>query len=313
MAPALRDRSFADEPVKVSICCIAYNHGAYIARTLQGFLDQRCDFRVEVVIYDDASTDDTAAVIADHAARHPTIFRTMLQGENLFSKGVNPYFAHVFPAARGNFIAICDGDDYWDDPDKLALQVAALESDPALVLTYGAVQGVDDAGAPLAYVGGVEQDLTGAELKRAPSINTLTAVFRNIFRGKPVPLYIRTATIGDLMVWGMLGHHGGGRFLRSLKPAHYRLRAGGLISMQGREQQIMLTAVAQMHLAAWHADQGDRAASEDCLRAMAFLFNATGRGRLDYTGPDGASPPPPRKRGYWEVRWLSLRRKLFGT
>ena len=307
---ALRHRSFGEEPVTVSICCIAFNHGPFIAQTLEGFLDQRCDFRVEVVVYDDASSDDTAAVIADYAARYPTIFRTLLRTENLFSKGVNPYFAYVFPAARGEFIAICDGDDYWQDPAKLAIQMAALRDDPGLALTYGTVQGVDEAGTPLPYAGGVEHDLTPVELKRAPSINTLTAVFRNIFQGKPVPLYIRTATIGDLMVWGMLGHHGAGRFLPGLRPACYRLRAGGLISMQGREQQIMLTAVAQMHLAAWHSDMGDAAAAKDSMRAMAFLYNATGRGKLTY---GEAPPPPPRKRGYWEVRWLSLRRKLFGT
>ncbi len=288
-AKALRDRVFAaDEAVKLTICCIAFNHEAFIAQCLTGFLDQRCDFRVEIVIYDDASTDRTTAIIADHAARHPTIFRTILMPDNQYSKGVNPYFAHVFPAARGEHIAICDGDDFWADPDKLARQVAVLDAEPETVMTFGPVRGIDGSGADLAYSGGIRHDVTAQGLRAGPAINTLTTCFRNIYRDKPVSLFVRTSTIGDLLVWAMLGYHGHARYLPDLLPANYRLRAAGLISMQGRERQIMMTVTARLHIAAFHAEQGDAVAHGAAMQDAVAEYNRLGAAALRYYPADAA-------------------------
>lgn len=288
--PALRDRVFGvDDPVKLTICCIAFNHEAYLAQCLEGFLDQRCDFRVEVVIYDDASTDRTATVIAEYAARHPTIFRTILMRDNQYSKGVNPYFAHVFPAARGTYLAICDGDDFWADPHKLASQAAVLDAEPGTVLTFGPVRGVDPSGAEVPYSGGIRHDLTPEALKAAPPINTLTACFRNIYSAPPVSLFVRTATIGDLVVWAMLGYHGQARYLPDLAPANYRLHASGLISMQGRERQILMTAIARFHIAAYHSEMGDAVAHDVAMLDAIENYNLVGPGMLKYFR-SGAAP-----------------------
>ena len=279
----LRDRTFVDnEPVKLSICCITFNHANFVAQCLDGFLDQRCNFRVEIVIYDDASTDQTAAIISEYAARHPTIFRTMLMLDNQFSKGVNPYFGYVFPVAMGDYIAVCDGDDFWADPTKLSRQVRILDTEPDIALTFGRVRGVDENGKDTPYRGGVERDLSPKQLKAAPPINTLTSCFRNIFRDGPVSLFVRTSTIGDLTVWGMLGYHGGARFLPELLPANYRLRVGGLISMQGRERQITMTAITHLHLAAFHLEKGDTHATLAAIKEMIAHFNEVGQGSLNY-------------------------------
>lgn len=277
MPCALRNRTFPDEdPVKLSICAITFNHRAFIEECLQGFLDQVCDFRIEIVIYDDASTDGTADIIRDYAKRHPTIFRTLLQKENQYSKGVNPYYAYVMPAARGDYIAVCDGDDFWQDPSKLAQQVAIMESEPDVALTYGRVQAVTETGVISNYTGGVEHDLTPAELKSAPAINTLTACFRNIFRDTPPSLFVRTSTIGDLTVWGMLGYHGSGRFLPDMLPANYRVHKSGLMSMQTRERQLFMTAITHLHMAAFHHEQSEEAALHASVRKMLQYYNELG-------------------------------------
>jgi glycosyltransferase involved in cell wall biosynthesis len=279
----LRDRVFeTDEPVKLTICCITFNHEAYVAQCLDGFLDQRCDFRVEIVIYDDASTDRTASIIADHVARHPTIFRAILMQENQYSKGVNPYFTHVFPAARGAYIAICDGDDFWTDSNKLARQASVLDAEPGTVLTFGPVRGVDETGAEVPYKGGVRHDLTPQELKAAPPINTLTACFRNIYGSTPVSLFVRTSTVGDLLVWAMLGYQGAARYLPDLLPANYRIHSSGLISMQGRERAIMMTAIARFHIAAYHFEQSDAAAHDVAMLDAVGNYNLIGRGALKH-------------------------------
>ncbi|WP_371225894.1 glycosyltransferase family 2 protein [Roseovarius sp. 2305UL8-3] len=188
----LRDMEYDPaEPVKLTICSIAFNHGAYIRECLEGFLDQRCDFRVEIIVHDDASTDDTAAILREYAERYPSIVRLILQEKNVYSTGVNPYYAYVFPAAEGDYLAICDGDDYWDDPDKLVTQVSFLERNADVSLTYGRVKAVRETGVEHDFRNGLERDLTAQELKLGLPINTLTRCFRNIFGQAHPPFYAR--------------------------------------------------------------------------------------------------------------------------
>lgn len=277
MPDQLRNRTFyPDEPVTLSICSIAFNQRNFIEQCIEGFLDQVCDFRVEILIYDDASSDGTAEIIREYAERYPTIIRTFLQTVNLFSKGVNPYYGFVLPAARGNYVAFCDGDDFWSDPHKLSRQVAVLNAEPQTALTYGPVRAITSDGVMDDYRGGEKRDLSAAALKAAPPINTLTACFRNIFRDKPLSLFVRTSTIGDLTVWSMLGYHGAGRFLSEMPPANYRIHANGLISMQGSQRAVFMTAIAHMHVAAFHDEQGDSVARNASVKAMLKTYNQLG-------------------------------------
>lgn len=277
MPTPLRNRTFElDEPVTLSICSIAFNHRDFIEQSIEGFLDQVCDFRVEILIYDDASSDGTADIIREYAARHPTIFRTFLQPVNLYSKGVNPYYGFVMTSARGDYLAFCDGDDFWSDPHKLARQVAVLKAEPQTALTYGPVRAITNEGELKEYRGGVTHDLTPSELKAAPPINTLTACFRNIFRDRPVSLFVRTSTIGDLTVWCMLGYHGGGRFLEDLPAANYRIHTNGLLSMQNQQRAIFMTAVTHLHLAAFHDEHNDSEARDISVKTMLNAYNQLG-------------------------------------
>jgi len=111
-----------DEPV-VSICCITYNHEAYIEDALEGFLMQETGFPFEILIHDDASTDRTADIIREYEAKYPRLIKPIYQTENQWSKGIrfmNPNF--LYPVAKGEFIALCEGDDYWVSPMKLQRQ-----------------------------------------------------------------------------------------------------------------------------------------------------------------------------------------------
>jgi len=262
----LRDQSFDPmETVKLSICSITFNHGAYIRKCLDGFLEQVCDFRVEIIIHDDASTDGTADVLLEYAERYPSIIRPIFQQNNQFSKGVNPYYSYVFPSAKGEYIAICDGDDYWDDPQKLATQVAYLEKNPDVAITYGPVKAIVNEVVNEDYKNGLERDLSAAELKRGLPINTLTACFRNIFQDGP-PVFLRSAPMGDMTVWAALGYHGRGKFLPDLKPSAYREHHGGIFSSQALESQLFMGTITLLNMAAYHHTKSDHAASRACLR-----------------------------------------------
>ncbi|MCU4157535.1 glycosyltransferase [Carboxylicivirga sp. A043] len=112
--------------VMVSICCQTYNHVGYIQEALDSFLMQETDFTFEILLRDDASTDGTAEICKDYATKHPDKINLLAYDENQYVKGVRPLVDNI-KRARGKYIALCEGDDYWTDPNKLQKQVDFLE------------------------------------------------------------------------------------------------------------------------------------------------------------------------------------------
>src|SRR5690554_6858952 len=118
----------------VSICCQTYNHKDYIVEALESFLMQQTDFPFEILLRDDASTDGTAEICKEYAQNHPNIIKLLAYQENQFQKGISPFRDNV-KRAKGKYIAMCEGDDYWTDPLKLQKQVDFLEANPEYVMT----------------------------------------------------------------------------------------------------------------------------------------------------------------------------------
>jgi len=116
------------DPV-VSIICTTYNHERFVESALRGFLGQDCPYPFEILIHDDASTDATQAIIRRWQDRFPNLIRPVLQTRNQFSQGIRPWET-MLARARGDFVALCEGDDYWIHPGKLALQVGYLLKHP---------------------------------------------------------------------------------------------------------------------------------------------------------------------------------------
>ena len=116
--------------VKVSVCCLAYNHGKYVEQTLKGFVEQKTDFKFEVIIHDDASTDNTAEIIKRYEDQYPNIIKGIYQTENKYSKRIGITNNYILPKVSGRYVAVCEGDDYWTDPLKLQKQVDAMEANP---------------------------------------------------------------------------------------------------------------------------------------------------------------------------------------
>jgi glycosyltransferase involved in cell wall biosynthesis len=114
----------------VSICTITYNHAPFIRQCLDGFLMQKTNFPFEVLIHDDASTDGTEEIIREYEAKYPELIKPLYEKENQYLKGRRGSKIFNFPRARGKYIALCEGDDYWTDPLKLQKQVEFLEANP---------------------------------------------------------------------------------------------------------------------------------------------------------------------------------------
>ena len=116
--------------IMVSVVCDVYNHEPYLRQCLDGFVIQKTNFKIEVLVHDDASTDKSAEIIMEYTNKYPDIFKPILQQENQYSRGVGIWKTYQFPRVAGKYVAICEGDDYWTDPLKLQKQVDFLESHP---------------------------------------------------------------------------------------------------------------------------------------------------------------------------------------
>ncbi|HEC99228.1 MAG TPA: glycosyltransferase [Proteobacteria bacterium] len=124
----------------VSICCITYNHEQYIEDALNGFLGQITDFPFEILINDDASTDNTPEIVRRYAEAYPKLIKAIYQTENKYSKGYMPNPSFNFPRAEGEFIAMCEGDDYWLSQHKLQQQYQIAKDNQVSVIFHSALE-----------------------------------------------------------------------------------------------------------------------------------------------------------------------------
>ncbi len=121
-----------DNNIKVSIICNVYNHEKYIYEALNSFIMQKTSFAFEVLVHEDASTDRSAEIIRDFEKRYPEIVKPVYQAENQYSQGISITQVYQIPRAKGKYIAVCEGDDYWTDPYKLQKQYDEMERHPEL-------------------------------------------------------------------------------------------------------------------------------------------------------------------------------------
>jgi glycosyltransferase involved in cell wall biosynthesis len=118
----------------VSVLMITYNQAAYLEQAIMGVIEQQCDFRFELIIGEDASSDDTRKIALQHQQRYPEIIRVIYSSNNV---GAKANTRRIFSLARGKYVAYCEGDDYWCSKHKLARQVEIIQrvDDTAVVHT----------------------------------------------------------------------------------------------------------------------------------------------------------------------------------
>lgn len=123
--PAVETSSANDlvrSPV-VSVVMMTFNHEAYVRQAIESVIAQECAFEFEILIGDDASTDSTAAICFALQAEHPALIRVIHSERNV---GIVPNFLRLICRARGRYVALLEGDDYWTNTKKLARQVQFL-------------------------------------------------------------------------------------------------------------------------------------------------------------------------------------------
>ncbi len=132
------------DKILVTIICTTFNQERYIRKALDGFLMQKTNFLYEVIVHDDASTDRTPSIIREYAEKYPHVIVPILQKENQFSKGVWITNDLLLPMAKGKYIAMCEGDDFWTDPNKLQMQADIMEKYPECSVCVHSVRGISE-------------------------------------------------------------------------------------------------------------------------------------------------------------------------
>lgn len=117
----------------VSVIMLAYRHERFVAQAIEGVVNQQCSLSFELIIGEDCSPDDTGEIVKRYQRRYPGIIRILTAQENV---GMHDNSARCLAAARGEFIAFCEGDDYWHEPRKLQMQVEVMTTSPSMTLCH---------------------------------------------------------------------------------------------------------------------------------------------------------------------------------
>jgi glycosyltransferase involved in cell wall biosynthesis len=131
----------------VSICCFTYNHKEFIKEAIEGFLMQKTTFPVEIIIRDDASTDGTSEIVKSYSERHPQIIRPILLTKNQHSQR-REAFTNIISGVSGDYIALCEGDDYWISENKLHEQVSLLKKYAECSFCFHTTNIINQGGMP---------------------------------------------------------------------------------------------------------------------------------------------------------------------
>lgn len=129
---------------RIVIACTTYNHEKYIARTLESFLMQKLDEPFAIYIQDDASTDNTQAIIMEYEKKYPQIIHAAFQKKNLWKKGYSITKYALFPSIHAEYVALCEGDDYFTDTLKLQKQIDFLDAHQDYAICFHPVQVIYD-------------------------------------------------------------------------------------------------------------------------------------------------------------------------
>lgn len=134
-----------NDEIAVSISCTVFNHEKYLRRCLESLIMQKTNFKYEVLIHDDASTDNSATIIKEYEMKYPNIIKPIYQKENQHSQNVKINWTFQIPRARGKYCAFCEGDDFWIDEYKIQKQFDAMEKNTEASMCVHKVECVDEA------------------------------------------------------------------------------------------------------------------------------------------------------------------------
>jgi glycosyltransferase involved in cell wall biosynthesis len=189
---------------------VTYNHAKFIGQAIEGVIAQQTNFEWELVIGEDASTDETQAIAQSYQQRYPNRIRLLSGTKNM---GAQPNFIRTYAMCRGKYIAMLEGDDYWTDPLKLQKQIDFLDANPDYVLCFHNVRVQRDGSTESVLYNPPTQALTtgAVDLALRNYIATVSCVYRRVFT--EMPAWFAVASAGDFSLHMMHSRYGKFRYL----------------------------------------------------------------------------------------------------
>lgn len=185
-----------DAKILLSICFITYNHERFAGDALNGFASQKVNFPIEIIIYDDFSTDATRDLLKEFKETSPFPVTLLFPCENKYSKGER-IFPKTFEVAQGKYLALCEGDDYWTDPLKLQKQVDFMEANDDYNICFHSVLIYNEELKEISadtITRKVLETTDSRDLAKGNYIHTPSVVLRNNFT---IPTWFIDVFIGD--------------------------------------------------------------------------------------------------------------------
>ena len=230
------------DTLMVSIRCLVYNHEPYLRQCLDGFVMQQTNFRFEAIVHDDASTDGSAAIIREYAAKYPDIIKPIYETENQYSKRDASLRRIMNAHIQGKYVAYCEGDDFWTDPLKLQKQVDFMESHPDFSLCTHHCDEYDQDTRQLILDWNrkikedLEFDLDYYITRKTFITQPLTFLYRRVYLDDVVCAK-KYKGYKDLTMVYILLKQGKGMFLKD-NMATYRKHKGGVWHGASKERQV---------------------------------------------------------------------------
>lgn len=235
-------------PPRVSVCMTTYNHAPYLRQAVESVLSQQTSFGVELVLGEDCSTDRTAEICREYAAKYPGRVRLVTGGRNV---GWRANYRRTFDACRGKYVAYCDGDDWWTDPRKLQMQVDLMEADPACGLCYTRTERYDQqTGVCTPFPAECSTDF-GRMVFRNPVDNCCALARRDLvarYYAEVRPEEHPEWLTDDQPMWLWCALHAGVRCLDSVTAVHRVLPASVSHSARYREQIAFVDSLCDIGL-----------------------------------------------------------------
>lgn len=244
----------------ISIVVPTFNHAEYIGQCLDSILDQSCKGNFEILLGEDASTDSTREICLRYVRERPDVIRLFLHDERnkiTINDVCTGRFnvSYLLSRARGDFICLCEGDDFWRDPAKLQTQLDAMLNAPeaSIAFTDSIIVREGQLTNETFLHSSQRRDIPWNELAVGARIPTQTVMFRNVFRSHTLPSDYFQAFNGDSYLFSFLSMFGFAKYIEGIKPSAYRVHAGGIWSGLDREQQLVLSIGTKKILRGLHA------------------------------------------------------------
>jgi glycosyltransferase involved in cell wall biosynthesis len=240
-------------PPKVSVCVITYNQEKYISKCLQSIIEQETNFKYEVIVGDDCSTDETRKIINEFHEKYPDIIKPIYQEKNINSGAYN--YLTVHQAAKGEYVAHIDGDDYALS-GKLQMQVDMLDSDRDINIVWHRVDYFDDTNN---FISGNTSDLSILEdgyvsFDLAARIGFIGVHSSIMYRRNAREIISLNRKVLDIyLVWDMLSK-GKGYFLNEVL-GRYRVGASGSLTIISSKNNALLAIEHAEYFVRLHPNQ----------------------------------------------------------